>query len=164
MADHDDERADDAEPRPAGTMNRRSETVIDNPADSSPEDEVVAQLLEHSLDLTILASAVQAQQPADAADTLETLDESEAAQVRVDIDGEEVATGVGANVLGNPLRSIEFLVNHLSHNAQAGSARGLKKGHLVITGTMHGKTDVRPGTNAAAHFGEALGSIEVSFV
>ena len=67
--------------RPPGDVSRRSETVIDNPVDSSPEDDLVAQLLEHSLDVSILASAVEAQQPADAADTLETLDESEAADI-----------------------------------------------------------------------------------
>ena len=81
MADHVDERPDDVESRPPGDVRRRSETVIDNPVDSSPEDDLVAQLLEHSLDVSILASAVDAQQPADAADTLETLDESEAADI-----------------------------------------------------------------------------------
>ena len=91
MADHVEERPDDAESRPPGDVNPRSETVIDNPVDSSPEDELVARLLEHSLDVSILASAVEAQQPADAADPLETLDESEAADVLEEMDLENAA-------------------------------------------------------------------------
>ncbi|MBQ71597.1 MAG: magnesium transporter [Planctomycetaceae bacterium] len=96
MADHVDERPDDAESRPPGDVSRRSETVIDNPVDSSPEDDLVAQLLEHSLDVSILASAVEAQQPADAADTLETLDESEAADIL-----EEMELDNAADALSN---------------------------------------------------------------
>ena len=49
-------------------------TVIENPAEASAEDHRVARLLQHTIDLPILASAVEAQDPADAADTLETLD------------------------------------------------------------------------------------------
>ena len=56
-------------------------TVIENPAEASAEDHRVARLLQHTIDLPILASAVEAQDPADAADTLETLDEGDAADV-----------------------------------------------------------------------------------
>mgnify|MGYP001090582015 FL=1 len=46
-------------------------TVIENPAEASAEDHRVARLLQHTIDLPILASAVEAQDPADAADTLD---------------------------------------------------------------------------------------------
>ena len=41
---------------------------IENPVEASPEDERVAELLEHTLDVPILASAIEAQDAADAAD------------------------------------------------------------------------------------------------
>ena len=96
MTDDLEKRPDDAGPPSPGDAGRRSETVIGNPADSSPEDDRVARLLEHSLDVSILASAVEAQQPADAADTLETLDESEAADIL-----EEMELDNAADALSN---------------------------------------------------------------
>ncbi len=47
----------------------------------SPEDEHVAQLMSHTIDVSALASAVTKQKAADAADTLEDLDDDEAAEV-----------------------------------------------------------------------------------
>ena len=47
----------------------------------SPEDQHVAELLAHTIDVSALASAVTKQKPADAADTLEDLDDVEAAEV-----------------------------------------------------------------------------------
>ena len=47
----------------------------------TPEDEHVAQLMSHTIDVSALASAVTKQKAADAADTLEDLDDDEAAEV-----------------------------------------------------------------------------------
>ena len=67
---------------PGGDMLReRRSTVIENPGETSPEDDHVRRLLQHTIDVPVLASAVEAQDPADAADTLETLDGGEAAGV-----------------------------------------------------------------------------------
>jgi magnesium transporter len=55
--------------------------VIDNPSDPSQQDLRVAQMLEHTIDVPELASAVEAQESADAADTLEALSDTDAADV-----------------------------------------------------------------------------------
>ena len=47
----------------------------------SPEDERVADLMAHTIDVSALATAVTKQKAADAADTLEDLDDVEAAEV-----------------------------------------------------------------------------------
>jgi magnesium transporter len=47
----------------------------------SPEDEHVAHLMSHTIDVSALATAVTKQKAADAADTLEDLDDDEAAEV-----------------------------------------------------------------------------------
>ena len=47
----------------------------------SPEDQHVADLMSHTIDISALASAVTKQKAADAADTLEDLDDEEAAEV-----------------------------------------------------------------------------------
>ncbi|MAJ46917.1 MAG: magnesium transporter [Planctomycetes bacterium TMED75] len=62
--------------------------IIEDPTALSEEDRRVAELLSHSIDVPALVSAVEAQEPADAADTLESLGESEAAEVlgRMDIE------------------------------------------------------------------------------
>ena len=64
---------------------------IENPVESSPEDDRVAELMEHTLDVPVLASAVEAQEPADAAETLETLTESDAADILEKMDIESAA-------------------------------------------------------------------------
>ncbi len=64
---------------------------IENPIESSPEDDRVAELMEHTLDVPILASAVEAQEPADAAETLEALTESDAADILEEMDLESAA-------------------------------------------------------------------------
>ena len=69
----------------------RVEGHIENPLESSPEDELVAELMEHTIDVPVLASAVEAQEPADAAETLETLPESDAADILEKMDLESAA-------------------------------------------------------------------------
>ena len=67
----DDPRAPDAASSPVDDV------------ETSPEDERVAELLAHSIDVPVLAEAVERQEAADAADTLEHLEEEEAADVLV---------------------------------------------------------------------------------
>ena len=64
---------------------------VEDVAETSPEDERVAQLLEHTIDVPVLAEAVQQQEAADAADTLEALDEEEAAEVLEQMDDQAAA-------------------------------------------------------------------------
>ena len=55
--------------------------IIGDPTALSEEDRRVAELLSHSIDVPALVSAVEAQEPADAADTLESLGGNQAAEV-----------------------------------------------------------------------------------
>ena len=57
------------------------ETLVDVGNVVSPEDERVADLMSHTIDISALATAVTKQKAADAADTLEDLDDLEAAEV-----------------------------------------------------------------------------------
>lgn len=66
----------------------RGRTIIDDPTNPSPEDRRVAAMLEHSIDVAKLTSAIEAQSAADAADSLERLAEAEAADV---LEGMELA-------------------------------------------------------------------------
>ncbi|MEE2973312.1 MAG: magnesium transporter [Planctomycetota bacterium] len=84
--------------------------MIDTPAMVSQADERVAELLEHSLDVPVLASAVEAQDPADAADTLETLEESEAADVLERMDLENAADALSHMVAPLAVSVLEDLV------------------------------------------------------
>ena len=54
---------------------------VEVPQDVSAEDKHVAELLSHTIDISALATAVTKQKAADAADTLEDLDDVEAAEV-----------------------------------------------------------------------------------
>jgi 2-keto-4-pentenoate hydratase len=69
-----------------------------------------------------------------------------------------VATGTGADVLGDPLTSLVWLAN-----AVRGTSAPLKAGDTVITGTMTGLTPVKPGDRVVADFvgfGEVAVTIE----
>lgn len=50
---------------------------------------------------------------------------------RVQCDGEVVDRGYGADVLGHPYASVEWLANHL-----AASGRGLRAGDIIATGSL----------------------------
>lgn len=54
---------------------------LEDVAAEAPEDERVTAMLAHSIDVSVFAPAVEAQDPPDAADTLETLDVDDAADV-----------------------------------------------------------------------------------
>ncbi|MEE2896411.1 MAG: hypothetical protein VX726_11820, partial [Planctomycetota bacterium] len=102
-----EDRADD---EPEGGQREAPRTVIDNPAEASLEDRRVAELLEHSIDVPVLASAVGAQEPADAADTLEGLDESEAADVLEEMDVDDAAIALSHMVAPLAMSVLEDLV------------------------------------------------------
>ncbi len=68
-------------PSPHRPVEAEAASHIEDVAETSPQDERVAELLEHSIDVPVLADAVQQQEAADAADTLETLQQEEAAEV-----------------------------------------------------------------------------------
>ncbi len=73
--------------------------VIDNPSAPSEEDLRVARMLEHTIDVPVLASAVEAQESADAADTLESLSDTEAADVLGKMGIESAAEALAEMVL-----------------------------------------------------------------
>ncbi|MFN0090685.1 MAG: 2-keto-4-pentenoate hydratase [Acidimicrobiales bacterium] len=77
--------------------------------------------------------------------------------VRLHVNGEVLAEGIGATVLGDPLNSLVWLADHLA-------ARGLwlETGALVSTGALTGLHALRPGDHARAEF-TGLGTIEVTF-
>ncbi len=54
---------------------------VEDLSEVTPEDERVAELMSHTIDVPVLAEAVQQQEAADAADTLEDLEDEEAADV-----------------------------------------------------------------------------------
>ncbi len=64
----------------------RAPPHIEDVVEASPQDERVAELIEHTIDVPVLAEAVEQQEAADAADTLESLAEEEAADVLEQMD------------------------------------------------------------------------------
>lgn len=79
------------------------------------------------------------------------------ARIRLEKDGETVAEGVGANVLGDPLAALVFAADKA---AEIG--RPLMAGEIVSTGTCTGVTPVGPGSRVRADFGP-LGLVEIAF-
>ncbi|MHC4786841.1 MAG: magnesium transporter, partial [Planctomycetota bacterium] len=64
---------------------------IEEVGETSAQDERVAELIEHTIDVPVLAEAVEQQEAADAADTLEALAEEEAADVLEQMDDRAAA-------------------------------------------------------------------------
>jgi magnesium transporter len=63
-----------------------AEPQIEDVGAESPEDQQVARLLEHTIDVPVLAEAVERQEAADAADTLEQIEHEEVVDVLVAMD------------------------------------------------------------------------------
>lgn len=78
----------DARPSDADT---ETAPLIEEVGEATPRDERVAELIEHTIDVPVLASAVEQQEAADAADVLETLDEEQAADVLEQMDDQSAA-------------------------------------------------------------------------
>lgn len=72
--------------------------------------------------------------------------------------GELVATGAGAAILGHPLNAVVWLVNQL---AEFGA--GVREGDLVLPGALTAATDVAAGDVVTATF-DRLGSVSVRFI
>ena len=76
-------------------------------------------------------------------------------------EGVEVDRGVGANVLGNPLNALAFLVHVLARHPEA---PGLAAGEIVSTGVLTDAHPVRPGETWSTTFtGLPLPGLEVRF-
>jgi 2-keto-4-pentenoate hydratase len=80
-----------------------------------------------------------------------------AQRVRLEVNGRIVGDGSGADVLGSPVRVLEFLVGDMSRRGISMTA-----GHVVSTGTCTGLVTVGPGEQVVADFG-TLGRVEVCF-
>ncbi|QYY43969.1 2-keto-4-pentenoate hydratase [Aneurinibacillus thermoaerophilus] len=71
--------------------------------------------------------------------------------------GELMATGSGAAVLGHPAQAIAWLANKLHEFGIQ-----LKAGELILSGAFSGALTVKQGDTISAHFG-SLGSVSVTF-
>src|SRR4051812_36411628 len=89
--------------------------------------------------------------PMHLAPTME-LDQVEA---RVQLNGNEVATGLGSAVLGHPLNSIKWLAEKLVHYGRA-----LRAGDVVMTGSFVRQFPLQAGDIAVAEF-SGIGRVEV---
>jgi 2-keto-4-pentenoate hydratase len=72
--------------------------------------------------------------------------------------GEVIATGAGAAALGNPAIAVAWLANKLATFDQA-----LRKGELILPGSLTSAFDARPGDHVRATF-DRLGAVSVRFV
>jgi 2-keto-4-pentenoate hydratase len=79
------------------------------------------------------------------------------ARVQLSVNGKMVRQGSGANVLGDPVASFQWLAN-----SRAGAlGEGLKAGHIHNTGTATDICWITPGDEALAEFG-SLGEVRLS--
>jgi 2-keto-4-pentenoate hydratase len=75
---------------------------------------------------------------------------------RVQLNGQDVATGLGSAVLGNPLNSIQWLAGKLGEYR-----RSLRPGDIVMTGSFVRQFPLHPGDTAIAEF-SGIGRVAVS--
>jgi 2-keto-4-pentenoate hydratase len=78
--------------------------------------------------------------------------------VTMEVNGEVVVRGSGAQVLGDPMVSLAWLVNE-----HAGAREGVRAGQFITTGSCTGLYKAPPGCSARATFGE-LGELSLRFV
>jgi 2-keto-4-pentenoate hydratase len=76
-------------------------------------------------------------------------------QVAVEIDGQRVAAGTGAAVLGHPVRALTWLADALAERGET-----LEAGDLVSTGSITRPIPIEPGQRVTARF-DSLGSVDV---
>jgi len=76
-------------------------------------------------------------------------------EARVQLNGNEVATGLGSAVLGNPLNSIQWLAEKLGQHG-----RQLRPGDIVMTGSFVRQFPLQAGDIAVAEF-SGIGRVEV---
>jgi len=78
----------------------------------------------------------------------------EQVEARVQLNGNEVATGLGSAVLGNPLNSIQWLAATLGRHG-----RRLRADDIVMTGSFVRQFPLQPGDIAVAEF-SGIGRVE----
>ncbi len=71
--------------------------------------------------------------------------------------GEQVAHGSSAAVLGNPVTAVAWLANKVADFGVT-----LEAGHVILPGSVHRAIDVRPGDEFLAEF-QDFGSVHLSF-
>jgi 2-keto-4-pentenoate hydratase len=76
-------------------------------------------------------------------------------EARVQLNGNEVASGLGSAVLGNPLNSIQWLAEKLGEHG-----RRLRPGDIVMTGSFVRQFPLQAGDVAVAEF-SGIGRVEV---
>jgi 2-keto-4-pentenoate hydratase len=76
-------------------------------------------------------------------------------EARVQLNGNEVATGLGSAVLGNPLNSIQWLAEKLGQHG-----RRLRAGDIIMTGSFVRQFPLQAGDVAVAEF-SGIGRVEV---
>ena len=76
-------------------------------------------------------------------------------EARVRLNGNEVATGLGSAVLGNPLNSIRWLAEKLSQHG-----RRLRSDDIIMTGSFARQFPLQAGDVAVAEF-SGIGRVEV---
>jgi 2-keto-4-pentenoate hydratase len=75
--------------------------------------------------------------------------------VRVQLNGRDVATGLGSAVLGNPLHSVQWLAGKIAEYG-----RSLRPGDIVMTGSFVRQFPLHPGDVAVAEF-SGFGRVQV---
>ena len=104
----------EADSPPADELEKQASSssgAIEDIAETTPQDERVAQLLGHTIDVPVLAQAVEKQEAADAADTLETLDEDEAAEILGQMDEQAAAEALAEMQTPLAVHVIEDLID-----------------------------------------------------
>lgn len=80
-----------------------------------------------------------------------------AIEVRLEVDGREVRRGIGADVVGDPLRPLHWLAEQRRLFGD-----GLRAGETISTGSMTGMLAIRAGQRVLARFGSAA-QVEILF-
>ena len=78
-------------------------------------------------------------------------------EATMSVDGQVATNGSGRDVLGNPVNSLHWLVEHLSERNIA-----LEAGQVVATGTATKVTELPSGSTAEADFGP-IGRVTTSY-
>jgi 2-keto-4-pentenoate hydratase len=77
--------------------------------------------------------------------------------VRLEVDGALRREGTGADVMGDPLRPLQWLADERRHFGD-----GLLAGETISTGSMTGMLPIRAGQRVCARFGD-LATVEITF-
>ena len=77
--------------------------------------------------------------------------------VKVLVNGQQMATGTGEDVMGHPMRSVAWLANKVAE-----FGRHLRAGDLIMTGSFTQQFSMSRGDSATASF-DPLGSVSASF-